>query len=472
MEFALNRPFSRFSLSQQFLFACAAILLAGMLIVGLWLQHQIETSVVNRTAAMAAVYVESIVAAQLRSRPLVGPLDGATRADLDRLFAHGPLQRKVVRVKLWGGDGTVLYSTDATQIGQRFPIRAVLAAAFGGEPQASISQLDDPDNHPERRHWDQLIEVYVPVHGDVPGEVMAVAEFYHSTENLVREVRGAQQRGWLLIAATTVATYLLMWGMVRRADHTIVDQQRDLRSQLQRLRTSLDENVRMRRQLREAGERTTALNEQFLHRVAADLHDGPAQEIALALLRIEALAEADSGCSLAKDATRQDFHTIRDAMHSGLEELRAIARGLGNPGLDQLCVADTARRAVRNFERKAGKPVKLDIDMGPEDAPLAVKITLYRVLQESLANGWAHGKGGEQQVRLSQGEGTVRLEVIDHGPGFDPRAKSMAGRLGLAFMKERVRLLGGQLEIDAAPGRGTRVVACIPLAFGEPVHAC
>jgi signal transduction histidine kinase len=333
-----------------------------------------------------------------------------------------------------------------------------------------MSRLEDPDNLPERRHWEQLIEVYVPVHTVGSDEVKAVAEFYHATAPLIRDVRTAQLNSWLLIAATMTATFLLLWGMVRRASRTILDQQRDLRHQLQRLRTSLDENERMRRQLEEAGERTTALNEQFLHRVAADLHDGPAQDIALALLRIDALAEADSGCVLANDATRQDFHTIRDAMRSGLDELRAIARGLGNPGIAPLSLADTAHRAVRNFERRSGHHVKLDIEQELGEAPLAVKITLYRVLQESLVNASLHGEGRGLQVRMRAIEGSVRLEVIDSGPGFDLGASSNAGRLGLAFMQERVRLLGGHIEIDSAPGRGTRVSASIPLPSGAMTH--
>jgi hypothetical protein len=443
-----------------------------MVALGCWLQWQVEVAVVKRTTALAAVYVEGIIAAHLRSSALELPLDDATRGEFDRQFRNGPLRREVVSVKLWGEDGTVLYSSDSSQTGLRFPVGARLAAAFGGTVQASLSRLQDPDNVPERRHSDRLMEIYVPVHADGSGPVALVAEFYHSTESLSREVAAATLRGWLLVVATTAATFVLLWGMVRRADRTISEQQRDLRDQLQQLRASLEENERMRRQLREAGERAAALNEQFLHRVAADLHDGPAQDLALALMRLEALAETDDDGALAKESTRQDFHTIRGALAAGLDELRAIARGLGNPGLEPLTLSDTVRRAVRNHERRSGKHVALEIDAGPEEAPLAVKTTLYRLLQESLANGWVHAEGRGQRVRFRRGGDSLQVEVSDEGPGFDAGLDySSAGRFGLAFMQQRVSMLGGRFEIDSAPGRGTRITATIPMSLREAIHA-
>jgi len=67
-------------------------------------------------------------------------------------------------------------------------------------------------------------------------------------------------------------------------------------------------------------------------------------------------------------------------------------------------------------------------------------------------------------------DGEVVLTIIDHGAGFDPHAAAIGGRLGLAFMRERVRLLGGIFEVDSAPGRGTRISARLPLSTEEMIH--
>jgi len=285
-------PYSHLSFSRQFMLAILVVLAIGMVTVGTWVGRQIENSAVNRAAAIAAVYVESILAAQLHDWSNVGVVGGDTHAVLDRIFIDGPLRRKVLSFKLWDADGRIVYSSDHAQLGRSFPVEGKLAAAFAGTVQAQISDLHEIDNLPEQERWPQLLEVYVPVRTDAHGKIIAVAEFYHSMESLGREIRTAQHHSWWLVAVATVAIYLLLLSLVRRANDTILEQQRDLRQQLNQLRTLLDENNLMRERLREAGASTTALNEEFMHRIAADLHDGPAQAIAFALMRFDEIAEA------------------------------------------------------------------------------------------------------------------------------------------------------------------------------------
>ncbi|OFW46638.1 MAG: histidine kinase [Acidobacteria bacterium RIFCSPLOWO2_12_FULL_67_14b] len=466
----LKESFRRLSLSVQFLMVSFMVLVSGMAILGSWLGRQIETNSVNRAAAIAAVYVESILAAQLGQYAGGSAIDGRTRASLDGVFVEGPLRRKVVRFKLWDSEGTILYSSDHAQVGRRFTIEGLLAGAFAGAVQARISDLDEADNASERERWTELIEVYVPLRTGANGKVTTVAEFYHSMESLRRDIRAAKQRSWALVAVTTAAMYLLLISIVRRANTTIVDQQRDLRRQLQQLRTTLGENVRMRERLREAGARTTALNEQFLHRVAADLHDGPAQEIALALMRLETLGEGRIGGAIPEGNTWRDFETIHRALDASLAELRVIASGLGMPGIADLSFADTVIRAVRDFEDQFGTTVNADVDDTLDDAPLAIRITVYRLLKESLTNGWLHARGAAQRVRARRAGGQALIEVADQGPGFVPQAAFNSGRLGLEFMRERVLLVGGTFEIASEPGSGTRVLVRLPLSLEETAH--
>ncbi len=468
---ALKGPIGRLSISRQFVVMSFAVLLAGMIIIGSWLGHKIESNTVNRAAAIATVYVESMLATQLGARAGAGGVDGEMRAALDRVFVDGPLRRKVVRFKLWSPDGTILYSSDREQLGRRFPVEGMLAAAFAGTVQSRISNLEDSDNAPERAHWSELLEVYVPSRSGANGKVSTVAEFYHSTENLGRDIRAAKWRSWVLVTVATVAMYLVLLGMVRRADATILDQQRDLSRQLQQLRATVGENERMRGQLSEAVARTTALNEQFLHRVAADLHDGPAQQIALALMRLEAIGEARYSDGRAGGKTPYDLENIYRALNASLAELRNMASGLGMPKIADLSLADTVRRAVSDFEDKVETTVQTEVDDALEEAPLAVRITVYRFIQESLINGWLHARGAAQQVRARRAGGQALIEVADHGPGFVPQAAFESGRLGLAFMRERVRMLGGVFEVASEPGRGTRVLARLPLSLDEAKRA-
>ena len=93
--------------------------------------------------------------------------------------------------------------------------------------------------------------------------------------------------------------------------------------------------------------------------------------------------------------------------------------------------------------------------------PLALKEPLYRVAREALHNTVKHARAGRIELSLACDAEGIGLEVADDGVGFDPSG-AFPGHLGLRSMRERVAALGGTLEIDSAPGRGTRVRARIP----------
>ena len=467
---ALQQAFSRLSFSRQFLLVIVVVLAGGMLVIGSWIGHLIETNALNRTAAISAVYLESMSAAQLQDWSSTGTVGDEAHAKLDRIFVDGPLHREVLRFKLWDANGRIDYSNDHAQIGHVFQVKGRLADAFAGTVQARISDLQEIDNLPEQINWEQLLEIYVPIRSATDGKVSAVAEFYLSVDNLKRDIRAAQQRSWGMVALSTLFAYLLLYGLVRRANNTINEQQRGLRHQLQQLHAVLNENERMREQLREAGVSTTALNEEFLLRIAADLHDGPAQTIAFALMRFDEFA-ATSRVNGLTQAEMHELASIQSALQSSLRDVRKISSGLSIPGLAEMSLADTARRAVHDFERLSGQSVPTEIDDALDKAPLAVKITVYRLLQESLTNSWRHAPGGAPSVLARKTHGQVLVTITDHGAGFDPHAAAVGGRLGLAFMRERVRLLGGIFELDSAPGHGTSIRALLPLLTDEIIHA-
>ena len=464
MQISLQRPFERVSFSRQFLIASAVILATGMFAIGSWLGRQIEQTAVNRAALIASVYVESILAAQLHDWSKTGVVSGQTHTVLDRIFIDGPLSRKVVRFKLWNDSGRILYSSDHTQDGDVFPISGRLAEAFGGKMQAEVSDLSDADNRSERERWPRLLEVYVPVHAGPERKVTTVVEFYHSMENLDREIQSAQRQSWLLTGLCAGGIFVFLSGLVRRANNTIVDQQRDLRKQLADLRATLAENEAMRQRLKDASAQMTTMNEQALRRTAADLHDGPAQQLAFALLRFDDVKDACIGCGQS-DAPKE-LGRIHGALRDSLDELRSIAGGLGVPGVDRLTLAETLRRAVRDAERSTDGNIPADISNEIGDAPLAVKITVYRLVQEALANSRRHAPGNLPRVIARREKDMLHIEIADDGPGFDPQAAAAGNRLGLAFMRERVRLVGGLFEVDSAPDRGTAIRAWISLNQG------
>jgi signal transduction histidine kinase len=100
---------------------------------------------------------------------------------------------------------------------------------------------------------------------------------------------------------------------------------------------------------------------------------------------------------------------------------------------------------------------------GDERLPAPVETVLFRIAQEALNNVAKHAQARRVEVAMTRDRGGVTLHIADDGRGFDPEAPRPGTRLGLWSMRERVEQLGGQFEVESAPGAGTRVRAIIPL---------
>jgi signal transduction histidine kinase len=446
------------SLAQQYLVASLVVVLAGVLITGAWIGHQIETSVVQRTGGITALYVDSVLGPNLQTLAHDDRwLTADDTAALRRLVNNTGLGQGVVQFKIWSLDGRILYSADPALVGQRFPIDESLQQAIDGEVSADISNLDEPENMDERQHFNRLVEVYAPVRQDSDGRVIAINEFYLLPDALDAAIREAQLRSWAVVASIGLATYLLLAGIVKRGSDTIRRQQHELERRL-------EQNSRLHERVRQAAGRTTALNEQALRRISADLHDGPGQALALAMLRLDSLQAPCPDSTAACMRTRTDFETVHSAVRDALSDLRAISAGLRLPELERLSVAEVALRAIDDHQRRSGVMVQRQLEFLPDQVPLPIKIALLRTLQEALSNATRHGTGADVSVDLNGTGDRLKLKVSDHGPGFDPLLAEGSGGLGLAGMRERAELLGGAFQVESQPGGGTTVHACWPLA--------
>jgi signal transduction histidine kinase len=459
--------FKRLNLSGQFLLFSLMILLAGMVSIGLWIQREIKEVVTHRTAEVTALYVNSFVSPHLQALGANSHLSPADVEAFDLLLTETALGSDIVAFKVWAADGTVLYSPNDDLIGQRFDPHAELEQAFAGEVVAELSDLSKPDNLYERQLWDSLIETYAPVRLGDSQQVVAVAEFYQNPSHLLGDIRSAQVRSWLFVGVATLVMYALLVARVRRVGNIIASQRDELEGNVARLRDLLAQNRRLHDRMQAAAGRTTALNERYLHRISADLHDGPAQNVSLALLRMEGLSEALRSKHHRDDGSDglEDLGTVRSSLDSALTDLRSIARGLRLPEIEDLTPTETALRVLKDFNRATGRDVGFQRKNVPTEAPLPLKITIYRVLQEALVNSFKHANNATQTVTMTGGGDDIDLEIIDDGPGFDPQSAPGEGALGLIGMRERVELLGGRFEVTNRAPTGTRIWVCLPLTL-------
>lgn len=456
------------SWAQRFLLASLVILVIGMAAIGAWLSYQIEQGVVQRTAQTAAVYIDSAVAPLLQNLGNDGMLDAVSKQKLDELFQTTPLGAQIPSFKVWTPTGRVVYSTDAEIVGQTFPIDGGLARALRGEVAAEISPLDEQENVSERAAGKPLLEIYSPVRRAGTDQIIASAEFYQLVEDLQRDVTATIQQTWLFVGAVTVGMYLLLAGFVRVASNTIKRQQSELSTQVTQLQGLVTTNAQLDDRVRHAAAQTTSLNERVLRRISAELHDGPAQDLGLALLKLDnviARSEAEDERDCQEE---QDLGAVKRALDHALQEIRGISAGMGVPQLNNLTLDEIVTRVVRVHERRTNTTVAATTSNLSSHASLPIKITLYRVVQEALTNAYRHAGGVGQQVAVNVQQNQLTIQVADTGASIKPVAvDDQAEHLGLVGMRDRVESLGGTFAFTGTPGLGTRVVAQLPLEMDK-----
>ncbi len=206
-----------------------------------------------------------------------------------------------------------------------------------------------------------------------------------------------------------------------------------------------------------------AAGERRLLRLGFDLHDGPLQE--LVALADELRAASSQISAVVPDDYRQRVRGRFNDVHARLgaldESLRQIAHSIRSTTAVARPVADAVASELRALENAAGIQVDLRVDGDLCGLSDSQRIVLFRVVQEALSNVRKHSEASSVAVVLRSRRNFVDVCVTDDGCGFDPRLLDTE-RLGLAGISERVRLLGGAVELETTSGVGTTVRATLP----------
>jgi len=233
-----------------------------------------------------------------------------------------------------------------------------------------------------------------------------------------------------------------------------------LENQVADLSRLLRQNEDLRLRVQRASSRSAALNERYLKRVSADLHDGPAQLLAFASLRL-----GSAPLSVATLEVQGEMEKIRSSLDEAMQDIRDICRGLTLPQIESMSLVDFLKAAVAAHEQRSGTHVDLFL---PKEAPLlshAQKICVFRCVQEGLNNAFRHAGGVGQAVEAKVHDGSLEVSVSDLGHGFDPQAEAVEG-LGLAGLRERVESLGDEFFVKSSRS-GTRLTVRLKLAQKE-----
>ncbi|TCM81810.1 sensor histidine kinase [Rhizobium sp. BK068] len=449
----LIRRWNSQSLTKQFLLTGGVVSLVAMAFVGAFVSSLIEDAVTRNSAASTALYVDSVIAPLLPDMLAGQELDDTVSRALDETLGQGALGNRLMSFRLWRADGTVLYSNDKSMQGKRFELSDDLRTAFSGKMVAQFDRLEDPEDQAERASDKPLLEIYNPVLQPWSGQVVAVSEFYEVANDFQRSLNQARLHSWMAVAAFTLAFFIVLSAIVLRGSRTIEEQRRALRRRIDDLSALLSQNQALRARVQRASQRAAALNESHLRRIGADLHDGPAQLVAFASLRLDSNMLVDP----ATPATlrEREIAAIKASLDEAMHEIRTICNGLVLPQIEAASLPEILERGVRAHEQRTGSRVDLSIAEAPEHLSPSAKICIYRFVQEGLNNGYRHGGGIEQRVVHRMEGDRISIEVSDGGSGFNPDDVGPTS-LGLAGLRERIESLGGTFHLQSS-AQGTIV---------------
>ena len=194
-------------------------------------------------------------------------------------------------------------------------------------------------------------------------------------------------------------------------------------------------------------------------RIARDLHDDIGQRVASFAI---ALSDTKRQIPDASSPARTMLADLQQQATQLSMDLRHLSHDLHPSALEHLGLVQALRERCREFSQESGVGVRFDVSDTWRDVSDAAGLCLYRVAQEALRNVASHAQARQVTVSLDQLNGRLLMEVADDGRGFDPTVTARRSGLGLVSLRERVRMLGGVLDVTAAPDSGTRIVVTLP----------
>jgi signal transduction histidine kinase len=217
-------------------------------------------------------------------------------------------------------------------------------------------------------------------------------------------------------------------------------------------------------QLRQLSNRLIEAQEQERRRVARELHDDFSQSLALLAVRLDMLRQHFPKTNAESEAKFEELTAQVRELSSALHELSHELHPLK---LEQLGLETSVRSLCQEISANHSLRIQFVSRSLPRGIPSETALCLYRIVQESLRNVLKHSRAQEATIDMTAESGRISLMVKDGGVGFDTTLLGSQEGLGFISMRERLRLIDGEIEIASAPAQGTKIQVRVPLTLSE-----
>ena len=232
----------------------------------------------------------------------------------------------------------------------------------------------------------------------------------------------------------------------------------------QNIARDVTEEKRLRENLSFYLKEVTRAQEEERTRIARELHDDTIQALVVLSRQLDDIISSGKGLTKEK---RLELEGLWQQTNSTIQDVRRLSQDLRPPTLDRLGLLPALEWLVADVSEYSGIAIKAKVIGSERRPPQDVELILFRIVQEALRNVWRHSQATQAELTVEFDVRRIRIIIADNGQGFELPSSvgdlTRSGKLGLAGMQERARLLGGSVKIESRRGEGTTITFEAPL---------
>lgn len=448
---ALNHRWQRLDALVQLGFVSTAVICIAMVLLGTWIDRRIRDSWIQATGEVATLYLGSYLTPHVQDLKNGSALSAAAQTSINRLINEPPLFSRVDAIKIWDIHGALIFYTRGQFNPQRIE-QDILIKLAGGGTHTTIERYSHGRSDPDTF----FMEIYAPLYSTETGKIIGFGEFYRNGNEVYKQITNVSAGLWFIVLSIMSLMVLALFYLTRRSKIAIDIQKKVISESLRHAEHLSEHNDALRRDAEQARLDAIALNEAYLAEIGSEIHDGPVQVLALALLKVPGTSD--------RDPAGADLRHATELIRSSIAELRALSSGMILPELQGRPLEDLCSLAVEHHMDQTATSVTLSLGPLPGHVEEAVGICAYRVIREGLMNAFKHAAGRGQTVRVQGSGESIEIEICDAGAGAAmPGVLNGETKIGLRGMNARLRALGGSVSIGPRQGGGSCLTATIPI---------
>lgn len=437
---------SRLPLANRFALYGSVVTLGAMLLCGMLITSAMTEIILARRGTVVSALVQGMLAPHVQTIHPDGSMDPEARLALEATMRDEALLTEFPYLDLWLPDGTILYSNNPELRTRQLQPPLKVQRAFEGEVGVDFTDVNSQD-YVEHGFTTDYIEIFFPLPNRETGEVAAVAQLREVTVSLERDLWSLTVSSWVTAATIGIIVMVALFGIVLEGSRKIERQGRILSRRLAQSHARAARHRELKAVAQRASRNVTEFTDKHLRTIGTDLHDGPAQLIGFAVLKLDQvrrLQKADE-----RDAAVAE---IEATLGSALSEIRAIALELVLPDIENLNLAQVVDRAVQQHIRRTGLSIAVDSLIEPVHVAPEVAVCVYRFIQEGLNNAFHHGLPDGQALTASMQGGVLKLSITnDNLEDYTVHTDHVS--VGLYGLRARVQSIGGNFAFVQQNGQ-------------------